>query len=248
MRWSAPGTICLALSLLTEPTGLTAKKSEPVASGRYDMTLGGQRIGEERFFIFQEKDKLVVESAATMYWPEPTRHEYVHELVSSFQTKKLTFRLARGGVNTSLKLEAHRDTWRLEIEGEGRKKVRQELGRRTNAEVDFGSLLFKSFILKRLGLNPGDERGVEVIALQLPDLNGRRGTQIYRRLGDEEMETKLGSRVRTSVYELETAASTDRLWAGPAGYVLRARFESPVGAFEYDLVHLDSNWPFTPPR
>jgi hypothetical protein len=183
-----------------------------------------------------------------MYWPEPTRHEYAHELISSFQTKKLTFSLTRSGVSTSLKLEPHGDNWRLEIKGEGQKKVRQELGRRADVEVDFGSLLFKSFILKRLGLKPGDERGVEVIALKLPDLVGRRGTQIYRRLEDEEMETKLGTTVRAYVYELEAASSNDRIWADPSGYVLRARFGSPVGTFEYDLVRLDSNWSFTPPR
>jgi hypothetical protein len=99
-----------------------------------------------------------------------------------------------------------------------------------------------------LGLKPGDERSVEVIALQLPDLGGKRGAQIYRRLEDEDVETKLETTVRASVYELGAAASSDRLWTDPSGYVIRARFDSPVGTYEYDLVRLDSNWPFTPPR
>jgi hypothetical protein len=255
MRWSAVGTICLILSFLTGPSGLAAKKREPVATGTYEILFGGKRIGEERFSVFQEKKKLVVESTATMYWPEPTRHDYAHEIGSSFQTTKLKFDLTRSGVTTSLELESHRDNWRLEIKGEGRKKVRQELGRQADVEIDFGSLLFKSFILKRLGLKPGDERRVEVIALQLPDLGGKRGTQIYRRLEDEEIETKLGKTIKASVYE-QVAVSTGRMWVGPSGYVLRARyglpfldqFGSPVETFEYNLVQLDSNWPFTPPR
>jgi hypothetical protein len=248
MRWSVVGTVCLAFSFVTGPSGLAAEKRELVAKGTYEILLGGKRIGEERFIFFREKKKLVVESTATMYWPEPTRHEYRQEIVSSFQTKKLTFNLTRSGVITTLELKPHRDNWRLEVKGEGREKVRQELGRRADTEIDFGSLLFKSFILKRLSLNPGDERSVEAIALLLPDLNGKRSRQTYRRLEDEELETKLTSTVTASAYELETAGSTHRLWVGPSGFVLRALFDSPVGPFEYDLVHLDSNWTFTPPR
>jgi hypothetical protein len=248
MRWSVVGTVCLALPMLTEPTGLAAKKRSPVATGAYEILLGGRRIGEEKFSVFQEKKKLVVESTATLYWPEPTRHQYRHELVSSFQTKKLTFNLIRSGITSTMELKPHRENWRLEIKGKGRKKFRQELGRKTEAEIDFGSLLFKSFILKRLSLNPGDERTVDVIALQLPDLNGRRNRQTYRRLEDEDMASKLDKAVRASVYELVASETIHRLWAGPSGFVLKAHFDSPVGVYEYDLVQLDSSWQFVPQR
>jgi hypothetical protein len=248
MNWCVVGTTWLALSLVTAPAGMADKKREPVAMGTYEILLGGKRIGEEKFSVFEDKKKVVFESTATMYWPEPTRHEYVHEVGPSFQTKKLKFNLTRGGVRSSLELEPHRDIWRLEVRSEGRKKVLQELGHQADTEIDFGSLLFKSLILKRLGLKPGDERRVNVIALQLPDLIGKRGIQVYRRLEDEETETRLDTKMRASVYELEIGASTDRLWVHPSGFVLTARFDAPVGTFEYDLVHLESRWSFTPPR
>jgi hypothetical protein len=248
MKWSAVGTVCLAFSFLTGSSGLAAEKREPLAKGTYEILLGGKRVGEEGFTFFLEKDKVVVESVATMYWPEPTRHQYRQELGSSFQTKKLEFTLTRSGVTTSLELKPHRGDWRLEITGEGRKKVRQELGPQVDVEIDFGSLLFKSIILKRLSLSPGDERSVEAIALLLPDLIGKRNPQTYRRLEDEELETKPMGAVAASVFELETAGSLHRLWTVQPGWVLRARFDSPVGTFEYELVQFDSHWGFTPPR
>ena len=106
------------------------------------------------------------------------------------------------------------------------------------AEVDFGSLLFNSVIARRLSLHPGEERKVDVIVLQLPDLNGKRTTHTYRRLEDEEIETKAKGTVQASVYELVGPEATHKLWFDSSGFALRGHFELPAGTFEHELVRL----------
>jgi hypothetical protein len=210
-----------------------------VATGEYEISLGGRRIGQEQFRISKDNDYLV-EATTTLYWPEPIRYEYRYELLESSQVKKLEMTLTRAGLLTELKLEPRRGNWRLEVEGRGRERTRQDLAPRDGTEVDFGSLLFNSFIVRNLGLSPGGKRAVGVIVLELPDLNGKYVQHTYQRLEDEEIESKLNGKVSAAHFELSTAEATHRLWFDSTGFALRGAFDHPTGTFEHELVRLES--------
>lgn len=240
MRRNGPRTICGAFLLLFGlSTGLVGKERLPVATGEYQIILGGRRIGQEQFSIFRDKT-YIVQSTATLYWPEPTRIELRYELGVSFQPKKLEVEVARAGQFTKMELKHRRDDWRVEIKGKGRKKVRQDLGSRAGTEVDFDSPLFKAFILRRLSLKPGEQREVDTIVLQLSDLKGERRQQTCRGLDAEEIESQALGMVQASTFELAIGEITHQLWTDSTGVVLLSRAELPEGKLEYELVRLDS--------
>ncbi len=228
--------LCGALLVMAAAFTATGKDKVPVSTGGYEVSFGGERIGEEQFRVFQDKKKLVVDSTSTVYWPEPVRYEYRYELVESHRIDKLKGTMTRSGLVTEFELKEHRGNWRIEIKGKGRKKVRQELGSQATTEIDFDSLLFNGFIVKRLGLHPGEHRQIDAVVWQLPDFNGKRIQQIYRRLEDEDIESDTLGMVHASVYELIMEESSHKVWFNSSGVAVRASFELLAGTFEHELV------------
>ena len=232
--------LCGALLVMAVAFDAAGKDKVPVSTGGYEVSFGGKRIGEEQFRVFQDKKKLVVESTATMYWPEPVRYEYRYELKEPKRIEKLKGTMTRSGLVTEFELKEHRGNWRMEIKGKGRKKVRQELGSQETAEIDFGSLLFNGFIVKHLGLHPGEHQQIDAIVWQLPDFAGKRTPQTYRRLEDEDIETKELGTVHASAYELVSGESTDQIWFNSSGVAVRASFDRAAGTFEHELVRFNT--------
>jgi hypothetical protein len=144
--------------------------------------------------------------------------------------------MTRGGLVTEFELKEHRDNWRIEIKGKGRKKIRQELGSQAATEIDLDSLLFNGFIVKGLNLHPGEHREIDTIVWQLPDFTGKRVKQTYRRLEDEDIESETLGTVHASVYELVSEESTHKIWFNSSGVAVRASFERLAGTFEHELV------------
>jgi len=206
----------------------------PVSSGSYEIRIGGERIGDERFELFEKKGYRL-DSTRTAYWPEPMRYEYHYEMKDSWSPKKLKLTTTRGGNFTELTLEPKGKNWRLEVKGRGRKNKKHELGRREGTVVDFGSVLFTGLVLRGLGLEPGGERSLDAIVLTLPDLAGARVAQVYRRVEDEEIESELRGTVEAAVYEVDSSGRTHRLWVDPSGIVLKATLDRPGGEQEVVL-------------
>jgi len=239
MRRSLVGFACALAASLACLWQVRADDRAPVATGEYEISLGGKQIGREQFRIVKDKQYLV-ESTSTLYWPEPARHDYKVELLESSQVKKLEMMFTRAGLVTELKLEPHRKNWRFEAKGRGRRMARQDLAPTVGTEVDFGSPLFTGFIVRNLGLSPGTKRTVNVIVLALPDLIGKQVQHTYQRLEDEDIESKLHGKVSAAAFELSTAEATHRLWFDSTGFVLRATFDRPGGTVEHELVRLES--------
>lgn len=229
-------TLCV---LVGATSGSGAKDPPAVSIGEYQVLLGGRLMGRETFRV-TEKKGYVIESTSTLYWPEPIRHHYVYELDSSYRPKKARVTVTRGGAITELKLEPKGRTWRMEIQGKGRKKTRQELGRRDGVEIDMGSPIFSGLILRRLDLNPGEEKTVEVIHLQLPDLAGRRSRRVYRRLEDEELEIESRGKVHAAVYAFESGETTHKIWLDSRGRPVHHEVDTLPGRIEHNLVRIDS--------
>jgi hypothetical protein len=231
--------LCGTLLLMAEAFTATGKDKVPVSMGGFEVYYGGERIGEEQFRLFRDK-KLVVESTATVYWPEAVRYEYQYELGDSHQIEKLEGTMTRGGLVTEFELKRHRENWRIEIKGKGRKKMRQDLGSRASTEIDFGSLLFNGLIVKHLGLHPRENRQINTVVWQLPDFVCKRTKQTYRRLEDEDIEVKAFGTVHASVYELVSEQSSHQIWFNSSGVAVRARFDLPAGRFEHELVRFNT--------
>ncbi len=230
--------------LLLVPSMASAKKKTvPLAKGEYRITLEDERIGQEKFSIYREKNKVIVESQTTLFWPVPTRHDCRFEVDSEFLPKKLEMTVSRSGEVAELELERHRENWRLEIEREGQDKVRQDLGSQAGAEIDFGALVFSGLLTRRITLQPEAERDVEVLVFDLSTAKGTRTKRSYERFDEEEVEIEAEGKVRASLYEVDGDGPVRRLWIDPSGYVLRARSELPdAGTLEYELVNLDAKW------
>ena len=217
----------------------------PTSTGEYQIRLDGERIGEEQFRVFKDK-RVVLEATRMIYWPEPSRRELRFEMERSLEPRKLELTSTRGGVVTELELEGKGQNWRVEVEGQGRKKKRHELGRRAGTVVDFDSLLFNALAVRQLKLATGEERTVDAVALQLPDLAGQRVQQTYRRVDGETLETEFAGAVETAVYELEHSEATHRLWVDANGVVLKGVFDRPGGEVGIVLVRLKTApgaWP-----
>jgi hypothetical protein len=221
------------------------KDDQPVSRGEYQYLIGGKRIGEEQFRIFKKKGYRI-ESTRTLYWPEPSRQEMKFELEASLEPKKLSLSTTRAGIVTELELNRKGDNWRAVVDGQGRDKKTQELGRRAGAVVDFDSLLFNAFAVKRLALVPGEAKNVDAVVLALPDFAGGRQSQTYRRVDDEEIETGFAGKLDAAVYELSAGNGKHRLWVAPSGVVLKGLFEESAGEREVRLVRLETRpgaWP-----
>ncbi len=232
--------------LITLALVLEADKGQlPVSLGEYQYLLGGKRIGEEQFRVFK-KDGYRIEATRTLYWPEPNRQEMRYELDASFEPKKLSVVTTRAGIVTELELERKGEGWRSEVKGQGRDKRKTELGRSKGAVVDFDSLIFNAFALKRLALAAGEARSVEAITLTLPDFASARASQTYRRVEDEEVETGFAGKLEAAVYELTAGTEKHRLWVAASGVVLKGVFEHTAGEREVRLVRLETKpgaWP-----
>jgi hypothetical protein len=229
--------------LLVGSEAMAKKKTVPLAKGEYRITLEEERIGQEKFSIFREKDKIIVESQTTLFWPVPTRHDCRFEIDSELQPKKIEMTISRSGDVAELELKHHRENWRLEIEREGQDKIRQDLGSRAGAEVDFGGLVYSGLLTRRIRLQPEAKRQVEVLVLDLSTAKGSRTKRSYERFDEEEVETEAEGKVRASLYEIEGDGPIRRLWIDPSDFVLRARSEIPeAGTLEYELVNLDAKW------
>ncbi len=139
-----------------------------------------------------------------------------------------------------MELKHRKKDWRSEVKGKGVKKRRQDLGPREGAEIDFDSPLFNGFIVRRLSLRPGEERLVEAIQFDVPELTGTRQRQTYRRLDDGEVETRATGPVVAAAYELVSGETTYQFWTDESGVVLIMRTELPEGLLEYELVRLES--------
>jgi hypothetical protein len=207
--------------------------------------IGGKRIGEEQFRIFKKKGYRI-ESTRTLYWPEPSRQEMSYELEASLEPKKLSIVTIRAGIVTELELNRKGENWRAVVDGQGRDKKTQELGRRAGAVVDFDSLLFNAFAVRRLALGPGEVKNVEAVVLALPDFAGGRQPQTYRRVENEEIETGFAGKLEAAVYELSAGNGKHRLWVAPSGVVLKGLFAESAGEREVRLVRLETKpgaWP-----
>src|SRR3990172_958938 len=224
--------------LIAFALALEAGKGQlPVSLGEYQYLLGGKRIGEEQFRVFK-KDGYRIESTRTLYWPEPSRQEIRYELEPSLEPKKLSLVTTRAGIVTELELSRNGENWRSEVKGQGRDKKKHELGRRAGSVVDFDSLLFNALALRKLALTGGEARSVEAVTLTLPDFDGARSSQTYRRVEDEEVETEFGGKLEAAVYELTAGTSKHRLWVAPSGVVLKGVFEHAAGEREVRLGRL----------
>lgn len=234
------GMLSAALLLLLVISAVaTAKDRPPVASVEYEILLGGTRIGNEKIIVIKSK-KYEVQSEATRFWPEPTRFELRYELGPSFVPKKLEVSASQGGQVLEMELKHRKKDWRSEVNGKGMKKRRQDLGSREGTEIDFDSPLFNGFIVRRLSLRPGEERLVDTLQFDLPELTGARTKQTYRRLDDDEVETRATGPVTAAAYELVSGDTTYEIWTDPSGVVLIMRAELPEGVLEYELVRLAS--------
>jgi hypothetical protein len=210
-----------------------------VASVEYEILLSGTRIGNEKINVIKSK-KYEVLSEATLFWPEPTRFTLRYELGPSFVPKKLEVNSSQGGQVLEMELKRRKKDWRSEVKGKDVKNRRQDLGPREGAEIDFDSPLFNGFIIRRLSLRPGEQRIVETIQFDLPELTGTRKRQTYRRIDDGEVETRATGLVTAAAYELLNDDTTYEIWTDPSGVVLKMRAELPDGTLEYELVRLDS--------
>jgi hypothetical protein len=218
---------------------VAAKEKIPVATGEFSVELVGKRIGQEQFQIFKEKKKYRVECTATFYWPEATRVRYTYEVDRSFQPKELDVDLSRAGRVTEIELRPSGKDWRSEIKGDGRKKVKQKLGPREGAEVDSPSLLFSWVIFRRLKLDQGEEKTLEIVWLESSGPETKRAKRAYTRLEDEETETDGSGKVLASLYQITSPDFTERLWIDPSGFPIRSVRELPDGPLETRLVRLD---------
>ncbi len=243
MRRSVVFWIGVVVLLLAGSKAFASKKTVPLAKGEYRITLENKRIGQEKFSIYREKNKVVVESQTTLFWPVPTRHDCRFEVDSAFLPKKLEMTVSKSGEVAELELERHRENWRLEIERQGQDKVRQDLGSEAGTEIDFGPLVFSGFLTRRIGLQPEAERDVEVLVFDLSTATGTRTKRSYERFDEEQIEMESEGKVRASLYEIDGDGPVRRLWIDSSGYVLRARSELPdAGTLEYELVNLDAKW------
>ena len=237
------GTLLLLLGL----SAVAAKDRPPVATAEYEILLEGTRIGNEKVDVIKSK-KYEVRSEATRFWPEPNRFELRYELGPSFVPKKLEVSASRDGQVLEMELKGRKKDWRSEVKGKNLKKRRQDLGPREGAEIDFDSPLFNGFIIRRLNLRPGEERVVEAIQFDLPELTGTRKRQAYRRIDDGEVETRATGPVVAAAYELRSGDTTRYIWTDASGVVLIMRTELPEGVLEYELVRLESKpGAWTPP-
>jgi Putative glycolipid-binding len=218
----------------------SANDDTPVSSGQFEIRLGGKRIGEEQFRVFRHKGYRV-ESTRMLYWPEPARTELTYELEESLEPRKLSMVVTRGGIVTELQLAKKGDNWRAEVKGQGRDKKKQELGRRAGSVVDFDSLLFNSLAIAKLLVPEGSSKEVDAITLALPDVAGARAREVYRRVEDEEIETKALGKVTAAVYEIEAGSATHRLWVAPSGIVVRSVFTGISGEQETILVRMKAS-------
>lgn len=246
MRLNGLGVVVYFVGAVVSSGPARAVEDLPLSTGEYEIRMGGERIGQEQFRVYSKKKRYRLEFTRTVYWPEPIRYEYDYELESSLEPRQLELRTTRGGNFTELKLERNRDNWRLEVKGRGRKKTKQQLGRRQDAVVDFDSLLFNSLVIQQLGLMPEQHRDVDAVVLTLPDLAGARVKQVYRRVADEELQTDILGKVQAEVYELDADGKTHRLWMAPSGIVLQAKFDRLGGEVELVLTRLKSRpgpWP-----
>ena len=234
--------VVVALTLLPALTAATFVVADdaPISSGEYEIRLGGERMGDEAFRLYEKGKSYRLAVTRTVFWPEPMRFEYEVELDASRRPKKLELTTTRGGNFTELKLEPKGDNWRLEVKGRGRKTKRHELGRREGAVVDFDSILFTSLTLGQMGLASGQHETVDALVLTLPDLAGGRVSQTYRRVDDETIETGVYGTVTAAVYELDADGKTHRVWADASGLVLKATFDRLGGEREIVLKRLKS--------
>ena len=233
------GMISGTLSLILGLSAAAEKDRPPWATAEYEILLEGTRIGNEKVDVFKYK-KYEVRSEATRFWPEPNRFELRYELGPSFAPKKLEVSASQGGQILEMELKHRKKDWRSEVKGKGVKKRRQDLGPREGAEIDFDSPRFNGFIVRRLSLRPGEERLVEAIQFDVPELTGTRQRQTYRRLDDGEVETRATGPVVAAAYELVSGETTHQIWTDESGVVLIMRTELPEGLLEYELVRLES--------
>lgn len=239
--------LAMAVAALSTPalSAASATNENPVSLGEYAILLGGERIGQEQFRVFKDK-RYKIESTRTLYYPEPVRYVYLYEMERTFEPRKMELTVTRSGIVTELELKRSGKRWRLEVDGDARKKRRHELGSREGTIVDFDSALFKSLALRGMDLAPGGAQEVDAIGLQLPDLGGRREKHLYRRIDDEDIETEVKGAVKAAVYELVIAERSHRIWVDPSGIVLRGHFEQPGGDIDVELVRLKTKpgaWP-----
>jgi hypothetical protein len=237
--------LAVGVTLAAMSNVASAKDPVPVSSGELQYRLDGERIGEEQFRVYRDK-RLVIETTRTLYYPEPVRQELRYELEKTLEPRKLEMSAVRGGIVTELKLERKGENWRVEVKGQGRKSRKHELGRYRETVVDFDSPLFNSLAVRRLGLGPEQHGQVEAITLALPDFDGARASQTYRRVEDEEIEGPNGL-VQAAVYEIEVGESNHKLWVDPSGIALKGVFERPLGELEVVLVRMKAKagtaWP-----
>lgn len=234
MRASLTVAVSVLLMALFSSFAAASDDKTPFSQGEYEIRLNGQRIGQEQFRVFQDK-RPVIEITHVLYYPEPSRRELRYELESGFEPRKLEIVSTRGGIVTELKLERKGDNWRAEVEGQGRKKKRHELGRIQGTVVDFDSPLFDSITLGQLRLNVGETRNVDAVTLMLPDFFAAREPQAFTRVEDEELETQALGKLNATVYEQNAQGAVHRLWLSPAWVVLKETFEKP-GNEEMEIV------------
>jgi hypothetical protein len=217
------------------------KDKPPVATGEFQLLLVGKRIGEERFRVFKGKKDYRVESTITLYWPGPSQQQYEWKLDRSFQPDELTHNLMEGGKLVTVELRKKGKNWRSEVKGKGIKKVKQDMGQRQHAEIDFGSPIFQWITFRHLKLVAGERVGVDVILLETSDPTVKRIKRTYTRLPDEDVETDVHGQVVASVYEITQTESSYRLWLDPSGFPIRSERETPEGPLEFRLVRFQKD-------
>ena len=230
----------LTTGLITGAAAM-AKDEPPVATGEFQFLLVGKRIGEERFRVFKKKKEYRLESTATFYWPKPTAQHYEWKLDRSLQPDKLDYDLREGGKVITVELRKKGKNWRSEIKGKNVKKVKEDMGLRQSAEIDFGSLLFQWITFRHLKLAEGEKKDVEVIVLEAPKPKVARIERTYTRLPNGEVQAPVQGSVVASIFEVTQSESSYRLWLDPTGFPIRTERETPDGPLEVRLVRFDKD-------
>ncbi len=218
-----------------------AKDKPPVATGEFQFLLVGKRIGEERFRVFKDKKDYRIESTTTFYWPKPSAQHYEWKLDRSLQPDKLDHDLREGGKVITVELRKKGKNWRSEVKGKNVKKVKEDMGLRQSAEIDFGSPLFQWITFRHLKLAEGEKKDVEVIVLEAPKPKVARIERTYTRLPDEGVQADVQGEVVASIYDVTQSESSYRLWLDPSGFPIRTERETPDGLLEIRLVRFDKH-------
>jgi hypothetical protein len=241
-KWRA---LCVLSSLLLVGTlpwlAAAADDDDLVATGQFEILLVGKRIGEEQFRIYKDKKEYEVESKTTRYWPKPSQHQYDYKLETNFQPKELTHYLRQDGKLVTVEMRKKGKNWRSEVKGKDVKKVKQDMGERQFAEIDFGSPVFQWVTFRRLKLADGERTGVDVILYDDSGPTSQTVSRIkrtYTRLPDEEVDLAGQEPMMASVYEVMEAESTYRIWVDPDGFPIRWQEETPDGPLEMLRVRL----------